>query len=302
VHPPLSTELGDRSAGWWSAWPSLYNPRGLGKGGPVKARPNRLHRCAERRLAWLALGLAVLSGLVLAPARPAAAADLILNTQDFAPFNYEVNGVVSGPAADVIRRVCADMKVTCAMRLLPWRRAQQEVEEGKAHGMFVIGWNAERAKWLHFSPPLLNTEYGFFVRDDNPLKFTQIADVKGYVVGVFGPSNTATALAKIKADVGDLTIDMTPDDESAFRKLALGRVNAVFSNRDVGYDLAKKLGITNARYAGRQQILKYYIGFSQKFTEKKLVDQFNATFRTLHKQGVIQEILGRYRMDAAALE
>ena len=26
------------------------------------------------------------------------------------------------------------------------------------------------------------------------------------------------------------------------------------------------------------------------------------TFRTLHKQGVIQEILSRYRMDAAALE
>ena len=61
--------------------------------------------------------------------------------------------------------------------------------------------------------PLLNTEYGFFVRDDNPLKFTQIADVKGYTVGVFGPSNTATALAKIKSDLGDLTIDMTPDDE-----------------------------------------------------------------------------------------
>ena len=127
------------------------------------------------------------------------------------------------------------------MRLLPWRRAQQEVEEGKAQGMFVIGWNAERAKWLHFSPALLITEYGFFVRDDNALKFTRNADVKGYVVGVFGPSNTATALEKIKADVGDLTIDMTPDDEAAFRKLALGRVKAVFSNRDVGYDLMRKL-------------------------------------------------------------
>jgi len=253
-------------------------------------------------LSWIALSLAVVLTTVLAPARFAGAADLILNTQDFAPFSYEVNGVVSGPPADVIRRVCADAKITCDMRLLPWRRAQQEVEDGKAHGMFVIGWNAERAKSLHFSPPLLTTEYGFFVREDNPLKFTQTADVKGYVVGVFGPSNTATALGKIKAEVGDLTIDMTPDDESAFRKLSLGRVKAVFSNRDVGYDLAKKLGITNIRYSGRQQSLKYYIGFSQKFADKKLVDQFNAAYRALHKQGVIQEILGRYRMDAAAPE
>src|SRR5919106_4349523 len=155
-------------------------------------------------IAWIALSVMAFVA-VFAPVGPVGAAELIFNTQDFPPFNYEVNGVVAGPAADVIRRVCVEIKVECPMRLLPWRRAQQEVEEGKAHGMFVIGWNAERAKWLHFSPALLSTEYGFFVRDDNPLKFSQNADVKGYSVGVFGPSNTATALEKIKAEVGDLT-------------------------------------------------------------------------------------------------
>jgi len=73
-----------------------------------------------------------------------------------------------------------------------------------------------------------------------------------------------------RAEMQDLTIDMTPDDLAAFKKLSLGRVRAVFSNRDVGHDVLRKLGITNVRYAGRQQTLKYYIGFSQKFTDKKL--------------------------------
>jgi polar amino acid transport system substrate-binding protein len=232
----------------------------------------------------------------------AGAADLKLNTQDFAPFNYEVNGVVSGPAADIIRRVCSDAKIDCSMHLLPWRRAQDEVANGTAHGLFVIGWNEERAKTLYFSPSILNTEYGFFVRDNNPLQFNHNSDVKGYTVGVFGPSNTATALEKIKAEVKELTIDMTPDDEAAFKKLSLGRVDAVFSNKDVGYDLMHKLSLKNIRYSGRQQSLKYYIGFSQKFTDKKLVDQFNTTFRNLHKRGVIQEILAKYKMDAAQLE
>lgn len=253
-------------------------------------------------LARPALGC-VLASFVFLTLLPAAdAADLVLNTQDFAPFNYEVNGVVSGPAADIIRRVCADVKINCILRLLPWRRAQQEVEEGKAQGMFVIGWNAARAKWLHFSPPLMNTEYGFFVRDDNPLKFQQNSDVKGYTVGVYGPSNTATSLERIKDEIKDLTIDMTPDDVAAFKKLSLGRVQAVFSNQDVGNDLMRKLGIANIRYAGRQQSLKYYIGFSQKATDQQVVEQFNAAFRTLHKKGVIQEILAKYKMDAAPLE
>jgi polar amino acid transport system substrate-binding protein len=247
-------------------------------------------------------GLAWCLGVVLAALTPAAAAELILNTQDFAPFSYEVDGAVAGPAADVIRKVCGEVKAACTLRLLPWRRAQQEVQEGKAHGMFVIGWNAERAKWLHFSPPLLSTEYGFFVREDNPLTFRHNADVKGYTVGVYGPSNTATALEKIKAEINDITIDMTPDDEAAFKKLSLGRVQAVFSNRDVGFDLVRKLAVPNVRYAGRQQSLKYYIGFSKKSTDTQVVEEFNAAFRTLHRQGVIREILSRYRMDAAALE
>ena len=128
-------------------------------------------------------------------------------------------------------------------------------------------------------------------------------NVKGYTVAVFGPSNTATSLEKIKADLGgDLTIDMTPDEESAFRKVSVGRVKAVFSIREVGCDLMKKLGITNLRYSGRQRALKNYIGFSQKFMDKKLVDQFNATFRALHKQGVIREIIIRYGMNPAAPE
>jgi polar amino acid transport system substrate-binding protein len=71
-------------------------------------------------------------------------AELKSNTQDFATHNYEVGGGVSGPAADIIRRICSEAKIDCSMHLLPWRRAQDEVANGTAHGLFVIGWNEER--------------------------------------------------------------------------------------------------------------------------------------------------------------
>jgi polar amino acid transport system substrate-binding protein len=200
--------------------------------------------------------LALVFSALLLPIGFASGAELKLNTQDFAPFNYEVNGVVSGPAADIIRKICSEMKIDCSLHLLPWRRAQDEVAYGTAQGLFVIGWNEERAKTLYFSPPILNTEYGFFVRDDNPLKFKQNSDVKGYTVGTFGPSNTATALEKIKGEIKELTIDMTPDDESAFKKLSLGRVDAVFSNKDVGNDMMRKLGIKKHSIFGPPTALK----------------------------------------------
>jgi polar amino acid transport system substrate-binding protein len=233
---------------------------------------------------------------------------LKFNTQDFAPFNYEIGGVVSGPAADIIRRVCEKMDITCTFKLLPWRRAQQEVKSGEANGMFIIGWNEKRAKWVHFTPPIMNTEYGFFVNNDNSLKYKQLSDIEGYTVGVFGPSNTATSLNKIKGEMAKegqkpIKIDMRPDDEAGFKKLALARLDAVFSNRDVGHALIAKLGLQGEiRYAGASRSLKYYIGFAQDHNDKAVLEKFDATYLELYKRGVIKKILDRYQMELSQIE
>ncbi len=56
---------------------------------------------------------------------------LKFSTRDFTSFNYEIDGVVSGPAADIIRRVRQEMDITCTFKLLPWNRAKDEVRNGK---------------------------------------------------------------------------------------------------------------------------------------------------------------------------
>ena len=237
-----------------------------------------------------------------------SAGELKFNTQDFAPFSYEIDGVVSGPAADIIRRVCQEMSTTCTFKLLPWKRAQAEVKDGTANGMFIIGWNAKRAKWVHFTPAIMNTEYGFFVKNDNSLKYARPNDIDGYTVGVYGPSNTANSLNKIKAKMEEeklnpVKVDMRPDDEAGFKKLALGRLDAVFSNRDVGFALIAKLGLQGkVRYAGASRSLKYYIGFSQKYNDKAILEKFDAAYLQLYKRGVIQGILDRYQMELAQIE
>lgn len=253
------------------------------------------------------LAIAVVLALPVA-SQPSQAAKLVFNTQDFPPFNYAVDGVVSGPAAAIIHRVCNEIGTDCTMNLLPWKRAQAEVREGKANAMFVIGWNEKRAEWIHFTPPIMTTEYGFFVKADNPLNYREFADVQGFKVGVYGPSNTANSLEKIRKqmqaeNLEAITIDMRPDDEAGFKKLALGRLNAVFSNREAGYALIAKLNLKDAvRYAGQTKRLKYYIGFSQAHNDKTTLEQFDAAYLALYKKGVIKEILDRYQMEVAAIE
>ncbi len=223
---------------------------------------------------------------------------LILNTQDFPPFHYTIQAFkdrVYGPIPEMIRVVCLEAELNCMLRLYDWGQAQELVKQGNAHGMFVIGWNAARAKFLRRSLPIIETEYGFFVREDDPLTYTQIADLRDYTIGVFGPSNTSRTLRRIENAVRakgmKIHIKETRDDKPLFRELAAGSgVRAVFSNKDVGNTILNGLGLTNIKYAGPYKTLLYYVGFSQKLVSAATVAKFDAAFRKLRRDGVVQEI------------
>jgi polar amino acid transport system substrate-binding protein len=248
-------------------------------------------------------------GLGFALSFSANSTELKFVTQDFAPFNYEINKVVSGPAADIIRKVCREIAINCTFNLLPWRRSQLWLKNGKANGMFVIGWNKQRAKWLHFSLPLITTQYGFFVHKDNPLSYQKPSDISAANIGVYGPSNTSNSLKIlnqeiVKSNHKPINIQIKYDDIPLFKMLNNGNRNitAVYSNKDVGNKIIQQLKLKNIRYAGTQKSLNYYIGFSQQYTDKALVDKFNAALKKLHQTKQLQNILTRYQMTAAEID
>ena len=196
---------------------------------------------------YLCLVLSCLMGTVSSSANSHT---LRLVTQDFPPFSYLDKGKVAGPAAELVRLVCKEMSVQCELDLLPWRRAMKSLRMGAYEGAFLIGRNQQRSTWLHYSPALISTEYGFFVSASNPLKYSRPTDINGYSVAVYGPSNTSHSLEKLSINVKGMKIVMRPDDEPGFRQLEVLRVDSVYSNRDVGKAMIKRLGIKGVRYAG----------------------------------------------------
>jgi polar amino acid transport system substrate-binding protein len=66
-----------------------------------------------------ALGRVALAFLLLASAS-GGAKELVFDTQDFAPFTFLEDGVVAGPAMEVIRAACRGMGQPCRINLLPW--------------------------------------------------------------------------------------------------------------------------------------------------------------------------------------
>lgn len=243
---------------------------------------------------------AMACGLCFVPLA-ASAGELKFNTQDFPPFSYLANGQVAGPAVEVVKAVCKEARLECRFELLPWIRAQKEIEAGEAHGLFLIGWSEERAKQLHFSPPVVASAYGVFAHADDPLRYLKPADLAGYTVGVFGPSATSRSLERLRDQVvaqklKPVVIEMRPDDESGFQKLEGKRVQAVYSNQHVGEAMVAKLGLKQVRYVGAAEPVRYHIGLSRKAVDAASAERFDQAFRKLHHEGVIGKLLAAHRM------
>lgn len=233
--------------------------------------------------------------------RPLTAADLVFNTQEFKPFSYtehgDLRGRVKGPIAELVRAICNRAKLECRIHSRPWRRAVLEVKKGAALGLVPIGWNRPRARWLQFSPQLVMTEYGFFINAEEKTRIKQLSDLNGARVAVFGPSNTAYSLAKLKeTSLPDITIDMAPDDPEGFKKLKVHRVTAVYSNREVGKAIIRALGIKGLSYALPHRKLHYYVGLSRAFTPPQIWQRFNTAVMALKQEGEVSRLLYQHRM------
>ncbi|MDA5095757.1 transporter substrate-binding domain-containing protein [Aliiroseovarius sp. KMU-50] len=236
---------------------------------------------------------------------PLQAKDIRFVTLDFAPFIYGENNQVAGPGRDVIAAACETAELDCSFDIFPWRRAQELMREGTADGMMVIGRNAEREAWLQFSSPLFRTEYGFFVSTGNVMTFADLSQIEGFRVGVFAPSNTAVQLEALRdrmteAGLDPIKIDPRPDDVSGFRKLAAGRLDAVYSNRDRGRRILDLNDLThNVRYAGADKAILYYAAIRQSFPDAVASGKFFAALRENFANGRAVEIIEDYGLEPA---
>ena len=243
--------------------------------------------------------------LLFAPILVEADDKLRFVTLDFAPFIYGENQNVAGPGYEIILAVCKRAQIDCSFDIYPWRRAQELMRAGKADGMMVIGRNSKREQWIRFTPPHFRTEYGIFVQADNPLDVAEVTALAGLRVGVFSPSNTATQLISISERISNeglepIKIEKRPDDASGFRKLAVGRLDAVYSNRDRGRMIIEAEGLQNKiRYAGGHQGILYYAGFTREFSDTYLLDRFDKAWEAIFAEGEGQQIIRKFGLEPA---
>jgi polar amino acid transport system substrate-binding protein len=192
--------------------------------------------------------------------RPPDDKPLTFNAQIFPPFSFEgPQGEVKGPFTEIINLVCHKAGLTCVVKFSNnWNDAVKAVEEGKDDGLISIQNVPERK--LELSQPLIESEYGFFVRENDSWKFNGDKNtLRGKKIGAYGTSSaTWKSLLSLTTGLAVQT-DLSDRTETVLDKLQKGQIDIAYSNKDVGESFKRRnnLAIT---YAGRDKPIIYYIG------------------------------------------
>ncbi|WP_315762596.1 MULTISPECIES: substrate-binding periplasmic protein [unclassified Bradyrhizobium] len=231
-----------------------------------------------------------------------AAEELKFNTEDFPPFNYELEGKVAGPARDLIEKICTVMGQQCSYALLPFRRVIENAQNGEVDGIFSVGRTSEREAFLLYSKPIIKTGYGFFVLADDPIVYSAIADLKDYKFATYGPSSLATTLQDVVSPIGSPNVELEVKLATALKKLSARRYGdkaVVYANKDVGMGVIKSENIQGLRYLGDERPIYYYVGFSRRRVTEAFVQGFNSELDKLRTSGELENLFSKYAITPA---
>jgi PAS domain S-box-containing protein len=262
------------------------------------------HARAVPLFALLCLALAWLAPLTAHADHtdPAAVPRRVLTSAselDYPPFAIVTpDGRADGFSVELLRAVATAMNMDVTFAVEPWHVIKQALADGRLDVLPLVSFSEDRAKIYEFTAPYLRMQGTIFVRrgDDS---IRREADLAGKEVLVMR-GDTAQEYAQRKHLTDRLIL--TDSFEEAMRLLSEGQHDAVIVQQVVGWQIIRKLGLTNLMDVGalKEESLKVsrppLSEFEQKFCfavkkgDTALLAVLNEGLAVVFSNGVYEEL------------
>lgn len=237
--------------------------------------------------------VAVLGFFIL---QPALAKQVVkLSTGEWAPYiseNLEGKGILSQITSEAF--AAKDIDVT--FDFFPWGRATQLSKSGEMDGTLAFIKLAEREPFYFFTDPIYVGRYAFFHLQSFDLKWKAFPDLKDVTIAsTIGFGGMGEAFMRAEKD-GVIKVLRLSSDTQSFNMLMAKRAEAVPSDVEVGYVLARKLYGNDAALLTHDSnyitVSEYRLAISKKRRDgQALVKKFNEGLVMIRKSGRYDEIL-----------
>ncbi|MBF0118281.1 MAG: amino acid ABC transporter substrate-binding protein [Desulfobacterales bacterium] len=226
----------------------------------------------------------------------------LATVDNFPPFSYKKNGVLTGVAIEVVFEMAQRLGIKLEIRTYPWRRVMESIEEGVIDGGFSLFKTEKRKDFCLYTGIIQYEEYHLFVKKGNQFPFSSIKDLYGKTIGidrgVFVSKEFEQAVYDKKIIIEEVN-DMTMVN---VKKLYQKRIDAMIGDKDVVphyamvsefYGEIISLGPVHEKQAS-------YLVLSKRSNipnKEKLQKQITFVLTKIWEDGTYQKILSRYNND-----
>ena len=228
--------------------------------------------------------------LLILLAQPAQAEpQLRMATLEYPPYSSE-HLPDGGSIVALARRAFAVRGHSLQIDFMPWARVRMGLRNRSYQGALALWPQEVKEEGLLASRPLFYSELGLFVRNDHPLPFNQLQELRGQTLGIVRGYGYPQHILE-----AGLSLEEAVDDISNLRKLKARRFDMVLLEHIVGNHLInndEQLRGTLRWHGNVLERIPLLVGFlPPKAGEPDWSKVFEQGLRDLHSSGEYMQIL-----------
>jgi polar amino acid transport system substrate-binding protein len=238
--------------------------------------------------------LVCISATALLSPQFAIAQEIQAYTEDWPPYNYVQDGVVTGIATDILKEACTNEKIQCPVQLVPWARAYKTVQDTPNTLIYGIAKTPTRESQLLWVGPILPRTTWIYVRPEVASKIRSLQDLNALKIGMIRGEASADEL--LQAGVSQEAIVLFNSNSDVIRTFKLGKID-VLVNTEIGMAMNQK----NFQIADDKvkRVMKFFDGGGIYFglnlqTDHALVEKLQTAVDKMKRDGRLQTIIQQY--------
>lgn len=207
---------------------------------------------------------------------------LMIFTEEYPPYNYHGDNRVSGFSTDIVNDILEMIGSDVSrdeIRLVPWARAYDEVQNRKNSMVYSIVRTKDRDKLFKWVCPIACARIGVIARKEDRIRIRSLKDLEEYRIGVVREDVGHQLLEKV---VDEKSFDISNSSEANLLKLKEGRIDVFIYDVNVVHFMLEKLGLQADHYETIYVLgeLPFCIAFN-KDSDEELVESFRNALECL---------------------
>ena len=247
---------------------------------------------------WFYL-LVVVLGLTTALTTLAGPQKISMCTEHWPPFVIVEKGkdVTQGSWVVVLHKIFDGLTdYWLDIEVSPWKRCLIQVREGQVDGTFGHFEKDDRKVYMDFTAFVVSDRSMVWYSTKNfPKSFSwdKFKDLTQYKFGLIRGEKFNNEIDHLISSQ-QIKSETVTEDAQNFKKLALGRIDALVKNEKVGWALARELKISSLVKPAAKPAYenKRYLSFSKKKNHHRLIKLINQQIELMRSKGEIRKILG----------